>query len=76
MRAEDTEALPNRSIEEKQSTYIRDFTYYYPAGSSSTEGLDIEKVLEANLASFNGNIRSRVETIKEDLNEDLFSELG
>ena len=76
MRAEDTEALPNRSIEEKQSTYIRDFTYYYPSGSNSTEGLDIEKVLEANLASFNGNIRSRVETIKEDLNEDLFSELG
>lgn len=76
IRVEDTEVLPNRSIEEKQSTYIRDFTYYLPAGNKSTEDLDIEKVLEANIASFTKSSRGRVETIKEDLNEDLFSDLG
>ena len=42
--------MPNLSIEEKKSTYIRDFTYYVPSELKSTGNeLDINKVLEVNL---------------------------
>lgn len=49
---EDSEFIPNRSLEEKKSTYIRDFTYYVQSGSKSAH-IDIEKILEANLQNLN-----------------------
>jgi hypothetical protein len=58
LRVDDTEQLQNRSIAEKKSTYIRDFTYYHQPDANS-KGIDVEKVLQINLARTQNVYKSR-----------------
>lgn len=58
LRIDETEKSPNRSIAEKKSTYIRDFTYYHQPDSNG-KGIDVEEVLEKNLARTQHVYKSR-----------------
>ena len=58
LRVDETEQSPSRSIAEKKSTYIRDFTYYHQPDANS-KGIDVEKVLELNLARTQNQYKSR-----------------
>lgn len=72
LRMEDSEFVPNRSIEEKKSTYIRDFTYYVQTGSKSAH-IDIDKILEANLENINRTAKPDFDWIFEESEEDNVS---
>lgn len=48
LRVDESERVSSRSVKEKESTYIRDFTYY-KSQSEVKEEIDINKILEINL---------------------------
>ena len=48
LKVDEGERISNRSVKEKESTYIRDFTYF--KSSSEVKGeIDVNKILEINL---------------------------